>query len=142
TGKYPATAGITNWIPGNPRRKLMRVHYLKALPKSETTLAHPLKQGGYQTSHVGKWQTGPKGHRPEDFGYDVNIAGHDKGAPHTYFRPYNMPNLPDGPEGEYLTDRLTDDAIRLIERRRNVPVVLHLAHYAVHAPIEAPRELI
>lgn len=142
TGKYPATVGITNWIPGNPWGKLMGVPYLKALPKSETTIAQALKQGGYQTWHVGKWHIGPKGHWPEDFGYDVNIAGHDRGAPHTYFSPYNMPNLPDGPEGEYLTDRLTDEAILQIERRRDAPFFLHLAHYAVHAPIEAPRELI
>ncbi len=142
TGKYPATVGVTNWIPGNPWGKVIGAPYLKALPKSETGIAQALKEGGYQTWHVGKWHIGPRGHWPEDFGYEVNIAGNDKGSPRTYFSPYHITNLTDGPDGEYLTDRLTDEAITLIRNRRQAPFFLHLSHYAVHAPIEAPLDLI
>ncbi len=144
TGKYPATVGITNYIPGNGWGKLMGVPYFHELPTSETTLAQALKTHGYQTWHVGKWHLGPKGHWPEDFGFDRNIAGQDWGAPKKgYFSPYGMQTLDDGPDGEYLTDRLTDEAVRLIQNRdADGPFFLHLAHYAVHTPIQAPADLV
>ena len=144
TGKYPATVGITNYIPGNAWGKLMGVPYFHELPKSETTLAQALGNHGYQTWHVGKWHLGPKGHWPEDFGFDRNIAGKDWGAPKNgYFPPWGIETLNDGPEGEYLTDRLTDEAVGLIRRRdADRPFFLHFAHYAVHTPIQAPAHLI
>ncbi|MEX0653952.1 MAG: sulfatase [Phycisphaeraceae bacterium] len=144
TGKYPARVGITNWIPGNPWGKLMGVPFFDRLPETETTVAQALRDGGYHRWHVGKWHLGPKGHWPEDFGFDVNVAGCDWGSPHKgYFSPYSMANLDDGPEGEYLTDRLTEEAIALIrERDAGRPFFLHLSHYAVHTPIQAPAELV
>ena len=145
TGKYPATVGITNFIPGNAWGKLQGVPYLHYLPHEETTIAQALKRGGYRTLHVGKWHLGPEGHWPEDFGYDVNVAGCEWGMPKKgYFSPYGMPNLEDGPEGEYLTDRLTSEAIDLIRDAAGAgePYFLHFAHYAVHTPIQAPPELV
>ena len=143
TGKYPATVGITNFIAGNAWGRLMGAPYLKALPHDELTIAEALRQAGYRTAHVGKWHLGPKGHWPEDFGFEVNIGGCDFGHPHYgYFSPYRIPTLPDGPEGEYLTDRLTDEAIRFIRGAGDAPFFLHLAHYAVHVPLQAPAELV
>ncbi len=145
TGKYPATVGVTNFIPGNAWGRLEGVPYLHRLPHEEHTISQALKAGGYRTLHVGKWHLGPRGYWPEDFGYDVNIAGCDWGMPKKgYFSPYGIQNLEDGPEGEYLTDRLTDEAIRLIRHAANEgePYFLHFAHYAVHTPIQAPRDLV
>src|SRR5690606_30375607 len=53
-----------------------------------------------------------------------------------------LENLPDGPEGKYLTDHLTDEAIRLLQNAGDRPFFLHLSHYAVHTPIQAPADLI
>lgn len=145
TGKYPATVNITNWIPGNAWGKLMGVPYLKELPHSETTVAQALKEGGYRTLHVGKWHLGPRGHWPEDFGFDTNVAGCDWGAPKKgYFSPWNIPNFENGPEGEYLTDRLTSEAIRLVRASAEggQPFFLNFWHYAVHTPIQAPADLV
>jgi arylsulfatase A-like enzyme len=144
TGKYPATVGVTNWIPGNPWGKLMGVPYFHELPKGETTIAQALKSHGYRTWHVGKWHLGGKGNWPEDFGFGVNIAGCHMGGPHGggYFSPWNIDNLENGPEGEYLTDRLTDEAIRLIEQPDEHPFFMYLSHYAVHTPIQAPPDLV
>ena len=62
---------------------------------------------------------------------------------HGYFSPWGNPTLEDGPEGEYLTDRLTDEAVRLVrDRDRKRPFLLHLSHYAVHVPIQAPEPLV
>jgi arylsulfatase A-like enzyme len=143
TGKAPATVGITNWIYGMAEGKLKAVQYLDHLPLSETTIASALREGGYATWHVGKWHLGGQEYEPQHQGFDVNIGGSHRGAPHTYFSPYNLPNLPDGPDGEYLTDRLTDEAIALVkERDADKPFFLHLSHYAVHQWLEAPADLI
>lgn len=148
TGKYPATLGITDWIDWansiHPARgKLVDVPYLKELPRSETTVATLLRQGGYATWHVGKWHLGDKGHFPEDHGFDVNIGGCRLGspAPGGYFSPYAVPGLEGSADDEYLTDRLTDEAIRLIEEREpGRPFFLNFWHYAVHTPIQAKEQ--
>lgn len=44
--------------------------------------------------------------------------------------------------GEYLTDRLTDEAINLIRNASDGPFFLNLWHYAVHTPLQAPAELV
>ncbi len=148
TGKYPARLGITDWIDWagcvHPARgRLVDVPYIKQMPYSEQTLAHAFVDGGYATWHVGKWHLGGPGHYPDDHGFDVNIGGHERGMPHAgYFSPWDNPVLEDGPVGEYLTDRLTDEAIQLIRNREDRPFFLNLWYYAVHIPIQAKAHLI
>lgn len=143
TGMYPARVGVTDWIDGEGimhplKGKLIDAPYLKHLPDGARTIAHALREGGYRTWHVGKWHLGGEGYLPEDFGFERNIGGCDWGHPkYGYFSPYQIPNFPEGPVGEYLTDRLTDEAIRLIEGAGEEPFFLSLCHYAVHNPIEA-----
>jgi arylsulfatase A-like enzyme len=144
TGQYPARVGITNWIPGNPWGRLMGVPYFHALPREHVTVAQALKQGGYQTGHVGKWHLGAdRGHWPGDFGFEWAMGGYGLGAPPTHFSPYRVATIPDGPVGEYLTDRLTDEAIGFVKRAdRSRPFYLNLWHYTVHTPIQAPAGLV
>ncbi|MGI6543129.1 MAG: sulfatase [Limnochordia bacterium] len=141
SGKYPARVGVTDWIGAHARGKLVDAPYVDHLPLEEVSIAKALKAGGYVTWHVGKWHLGEPPADPLHHGFDVNIGGCDWGMPkHGYFSPYGIPTLPDGPEGEYLTDRLTDEAIRLIENAGAQPFFLNLAHYAVHTPIQAKPE--
>ncbi|MEO0586292.1 MAG: sulfatase [Planctomycetota bacterium] len=146
TGKYPATVGITNFIPGNAWGKLMGVPYFYELPKGETTVASALRDAGYATAHVGKWHLGGPDRYPHHCGFDTNIAGQDWGAPkHGYFSPYGLDTMSDGPGGEYLTDRLTDETIALVDRYAESPEkpwFVNLCHYAVHTPIQAPADLV
>jgi len=143
TGKYPATVGVTNYIPGNAWGRLMGVPYFHELPEGEVTIAQALRDGGYHTYHVGKWHLGKEHRWPDKVGFEVNIGGCDWGLPHKgYFSPWGMPTLKDGPKGEYLTDRLTDEAIRLMRQAGDEPYFLHLSHYAVHIPIQAPPKLV
>ncbi len=138
TGKYPATIGLTNFIGGNAKGKLIDVPYLDHLPLEELSLAKALKQGGYTTWHIGKWHLGQKPYYPDKHGFDVNIGGCHWGMPFKgYFSPWGIPTLEDGPKGEYLTDRLTDEAIRLIENKDDRPFFLNLWYYAVHIPVQA-----
>lgn len=59
-----------------------------------------------------------------------------------YFSPYGNPQLKDGPEGEYLTDRLTDEVIRYISEPKEKPFFVYLSYYTVHLPLQAKAEKI
>ncbi|HTU90149.1 MAG TPA: sulfatase-like hydrolase/transferase [Gemmataceae bacterium] len=151
TGKYPARLNLTDWLPGRldrPDQKLLRPVINQQLPAGETTLAAELRKAGYATGHVGKWHLGGKGSLPEQHGFDVNIAGDAAGSPRSYFAPYKnnngvfIPKLEIAPDGEYLTDRLTAEAVKFIENNRKKPFFLYLAHYTVHIPLKAKEELI
>ena len=147
TGKYPARLHLTNYIPGARSGKLLSAEYLHYMKLEEVTLAEALQEGGYRTCFVGKWHLGDKPYYPEKQGFDVNVAGCDAGAPPTYFYPYqrgnrSLPGLEEGQSGEYLTDRLTDEALKLIEESKDRPFLLYLSHYAVHIPLEARKELV
>lgn len=142
SGKYPATVGVTDWIGAHTKGKLIDAPYIRQLPLEEKSLARALKEGGYTTWHVGKWHLGEEPFYPDKHGFDVNIGGNHRGHPYNgYFSPYNLENLENGPKGEYLTDRLTDEAIKLISSNDNKkPFFLNMWHYAVHTPIEAKEE--
>ena len=140
TGKYPASLGITTFIGDHAKGKLLSAPYIDHLPLEEKTIAHVLKKAGYHTYHVGKWHLGNEPYWPEHHGFDVNIAGCHWGLPmRGFFSPYGNPRLVDGPKGEYLTDRLTDEAIKLIKSNGDTPFFLYLSYYAVHIPIQVPR---
>jgi arylsulfatase A-like enzyme len=142
TGKYPPTVGVTQYIGGHGVGRLLDVPYFGFLPTHELSLARALREGGYQTWHVGKWHLGPRRCWPDQHGFDVNLGGCEWGHPKSYFSPYHCPTLSDGPDGEYLTDRLTDEAIRLIGASGDRPFFLNLWHYAVHIPIDSPPALV
>lgn len=152
TGKYPARLHLTDWITGHvkPYAKLRVPDWTMYVPLEEKTLAESLKDAGYATWHVGKWHLGDdEKYWAEHQGFDVNIAGNFKGAPiknkeyNGYFSPYGLPRLADGPKDEYLTDRLTDEALNLIDKHTSAkPFFLNLAHYGVHTPLQAKADKI
>ena len=111
-----------------------------------TSIAEALKGAGYKTGHVGKWHFGipDSGIEPETVGFDVNFGGSNTvGAVGSFFAPYEgLPGGVDAPPGEYLTERLTDEAIAFIKANRDRPFFLQLWHYAPHDPIQAPAEVV
>ncbi len=149
TGRHPVRVDITDWIPGmhpsNPFVcRFRKIEDRSDLALTEVTIAELLRDHGYQTWHVGKWHLGGEGCLPTDQGFDVNIGGgHFGHPPRGYFSPYHIPSLSDGPPGEYLGERLSDEAVRLIERRDPArPFFLHYADYNVHTPLHAnPRRI-
>jgi arylsulfatase A-like enzyme len=108
------------------------------LDLDKVTIAEALKKHGYKTIHLGKWHVcDTKDHYPEYQGFDINIAGNKAGKPNTYFSPYGLPNITDGPEEEYLTDRLTEEAINFITDKREDPFFVYLSFYSPHTPLQA-----
>lgn len=158
TGRYPARLKLTDYIPGNGKSgKFLPAEMKMELPLEEVTIAEVLKGAGYATWHVGKWHLGDTGFYPQNQGFDVNIAGHAGGLPPSYFWPYGMdkkpdpnnyhsrgvPGLEDGKPGEHLCDRLTSEAMKLIEHRKpDQPFFLYLPFYDVHIPAMAKPELV
>lgn len=158
TGKYPARLHMTVWREQAlrdpaPDRKLIPPRAISDLPLSEFTLAETLRANGYRTAHIGKWHLGDASHYPEQQGFDINIGGTLWGAPQTYFYPWRgdkhyggepryVPGLGDSKAGDYLPDRLTDEAMAFLDRTANQPFFLNLWYYTVHTPVEGKPELV
>jgi arylsulfatase A-like enzyme len=105
------------------------------------TWAHCLQKAGYRTATMGKWHLS---NDPVPYGFDVNIGGtHSGGPPKGYFPPHGkVPGLQNAPAGEYVTDRLSNEAIRFITANRGNPWFLYLTHFAVHTPLQAKKDLV
>ncbi len=156
SGQYTPRHGIYSVTPSNRGEARLRKFQVRetetALDLRVVTLAEALAARGYATASMGKWHLGGEGNLPTDQGFDVNIAGNDWGSPQSYFWPYerergdgNIVRIPglqeSGGEGEYLTDRLTDEALAWMEDNVDRRFFLYLTHYAVHTPIQAQPEL-
>lgn len=152
TGLFPARLKITNHIPDQDRfipdqPKVLPADMLNYLPSEKITLAECLREAGYRTGFIGKWHLSGTGRgepkwEPTAQGFDVNIGGCAYGGPPTFFDPYRIPNLSDRKEGEYLPDRLADEAIAFMKQERDSPFFLCLWNYTVHWPMEAPEPLL
>ncbi|MBN1880529.1 MAG: sulfatase [Deltaproteobacteria bacterium] len=167
TGRNPARLGIDNWIAANlPQRffqhivpfmrtghpdcidgdnpkSLRQPHNEDHLPLEEVTVAEVMKDAGYATFFTGKWHLGEEDYYPDRQGFDVNLGGTEWGQPPSgYFSPYKIDTLPDGPEGEYLTDRLNDEAVGFIKTHADAPFFMMISHYAVHTPLMGTDELV
>ncbi len=155
TGRHPARLHMTIWSEAaeNPPRNRPLVPPITNphLPLGVETYATVLRER-YFMAHVGKWHLGDASHYPEAQGFDLNIAGTHWGCPVSYFYPYKgffnseefryIPDLESGdePENAYLTDRLTDEALRLMETLKDRPFFLNLCYYTVHTPIQGKPE--
>ncbi|MEX2579348.1 MAG: sulfatase [Verrucomicrobiales bacterium] len=145
TGKYPARLDLTNFSGGRRNGKFEAAEFETAMPLEELTLAEALKEAGYQTFFAGKWHLGDAEHGPETQGFDINKGGGSNGLPRSYFSPYkNVTNLPQGPDGEFLTSRLAEESEKFLDLAAGSgdPFLLYLSFYSVHTPLQAPKNLI
>jgi arylsulfatase A-like enzyme len=146
TGKYPARLDLTDWLPGRQDfsfQKLQSAEHRQWLPAEEITLAEALKAHGYSTAIFGKWHLGEEPNGPESQGFDIRIPNDwNKGWPRKgYHAPFQLGGI-EGEDGDYLTDRLTDEALGYIESNKDKPFFLYLSHFAVHDPIQGRSDLV
>ncbi|MCB1089581.1 MAG: sulfatase-like hydrolase/transferase, partial [Verrucomicrobiae bacterium] len=152
TGQYPARHGITTAAGHTPPDPPDAPPYPeKASPNSQTiqprtnryldpklvTLAEVLRDADYRTAHIGKWHLGLRPeHWPEAQGFETVFHGAPDPGPPSYHSPYGFREgtVTDGPEGEYITDRITDEAVKFIEAHQNESWYLNLWQYGVHGP--------
>jgi arylsulfatase A-like enzyme len=162
SGQYSSRHGVTSASGHQPPAPPGRSPYPDSGPPSQpllyprsrnyldpqlVTLADVLTEAGYRTGHVGKWHLGlmPE-HRPSKYGFAISWHCAPDPGPPSYFSPYGVTptgrptgqqkigNITDGPSGEYITDRLTDEALKFIDAHKGEPFLLHLWHYGVHGP--------
>lgn len=159
TGKSPLHHGISTPAghspprarelrdQGPPGKRFIYPITQTYMDPSEYTLAEALRDAGYRTAHIGKWHLGlTRPHWPEQQGFDVAFHAEPSSGPPSYFSPYGVKpdgepggknhvgTITDGPPGEYITDRITDEAIKFITENRDHPFFLNLWQYAVHGP--------
>ena len=153
TGLSPARLHITNHTPDLPSftpkdAKLLPAKMHQHLKADYRTLAEELKDVGYDTGFIGKWhlsgrEEDRKTREPLAQGFNLNIGGCSFGGPPSFFDPYKIPNLEPRKKGEYLPDRLADEAITFMKKDRGEePFFLCLWNYTVHWPMEAPEALL
>jgi arylsulfatase len=128
--------------------------YVLEIPDDVPTIAESLQAAGYATFMVGKWHLtkesklhdgADKSSWPVQRGFDRYFGSMDGFT--TLFHPHRLvtDNSPltvdEFPDGYYLTDELTDQALGMIKALRagdpERPFFLYLAHHAVHGPIQA-----
>ena len=149
TGQHSTRHGVitvgSSFRGASADRRLIPVENIATLGTEHVTIAEVLRSAGYVSASMGKWGLGDPPPLdtlgPCEQGFNVNIGGYATGHPNQYFSPYDNDWLPDGPVGEYLTDRLSDEAISFIETNKDRPFFLYLTHYAVHTPLEAKQDL-
>jgi len=154
---------LADMPPGSTAPNPEAVNVL-SMPTGEVTIAEVLQARGYHTLHFCKWHLGgAKGSRPEQQGFDESlgfIAGGSMYLPEKHPEAVNSkqpwdaidrflwPNLPymvqyNGsaffePRG-YMTDYLTDEAIKSIKANRNRPFFMYFAPNAPHTPLQAKK---
>jgi arylsulfatase A-like enzyme len=146
TGLYSPRTGIftvgTSERGKSEFRRIIPIQNKTVLDTGFITIAEAFRQNGYTSISIGKWHLGDDPESgPLEQGFDFNVGGWHLGHPKSYFSPYKNPVLSDGPEGEYLTDRLTNEALNFIEQHKNKPFFLYFPHYAVHSPLQAKENL-
>lgn len=157
TGLAPARLRITNHIPDRwsfyKNKTLGPGKSVNQLAPSYTTIAERLKKAGYATAFIGKWHlSGTRWsdenriYLPENQGFDINIGGNHQGGPGgegSFFDPYSLPNLKGRKPGQYMPDRLAEEAISFMKKQKAAkkPFFVCLWNYTVHWPVEAPKHL-
>jgi arylsulfatase A-like enzyme len=156
TGKYPGRLGITTpacHLPPLPKdqplmpkeapsdQKMLTPESKRHLLPEEYTIGEAFRDANYKTGFIGKWHLGlnPE-YWPREQGFEFDLGAPHPGPP-SYFSPYHIETIPDGPQGEYITDRLTDETLAYLEKHQNEPFMLCLWHFAVHAPFQSKEEL-
>lgn len=138
---------VANIDPGFPG-------YASELPENQPTLPETLRANGYSTLAVGKWhlakdadltETGDKSSWPLQRGFEQYYgfleALTNFWHPHRLYEGNSVVHVDEYPDDYYLTDDLTDRAIRMMKDVKASdpakPFFLYFAHGAVHAPLHA-----
>ncbi len=128
--------------------------YVLEIPDDVPTIAESLQAGGYATFMVGKWHLTKESRMhdgadrsswPTRRGFDHYYGSMDGFTtlfhPHRLVRDNTALTVDEFPDGYYLTDDLTDQALGMIKALRandaDRPFFLYFAHHAVHGPLQA-----
>jgi arylsulfatase A-like enzyme len=136
------------------------------LPKDEITLAQVLKQNGYKTGAIGKWNLGVADYQlPDAKGFDYFYGFYSAAGLYAYENDTTIVNqhiddILDKPtwfrykysalvrngkpvnETEYLTTKFGEEAVAFIDQNKSNPFFLYVPFNAPHTPFQAPKDLV
>ncbi|MGA2771897.1 MAG: sulfatase [Bryobacteraceae bacterium] len=133
TGRYPTRTGVYRVL--NPSDTF-------GLADSEVTIAQMLKARDYKTVAVGKWHLGhlPR-YLPPRRGFDeyfgIPYSNDMNPRPLLHAAGDKVEQLEEPAVLETLTPRYTEQCLKFIERSRNSPFFLYMAHTYPHIPLAA-----
>lgn len=112
------------------------------LRSSDVTVAQVLQRAGYRTGVIGKWGVGDIGTEgmPNLKGFDESYGYLDQTYAHAYYPQVMWNNNSEqvigtnlGRHGAWSPDLLTEKAVSFLDRNRQEPFFLYLAHTLPHA---------
>lgn len=125
-------------------------HVVGPNPERETNYPFKRRLGAYRSGDM-SWLEKHRGadcqkYYPQGKGFHENVGGTWWGDPARgyksgyksasggYIAPYKNPFIKEGRDGEWLTDRLTSEAIQFIDANKDKPFFVNLHYYAPHRP--------
>ena len=142
SGQYPARVGITDFITGHWRpyeEVIVPKNRTQYLPLEIYTMGEAMRDAGYATGYFGKWHLGGGEYYPKNQGFDVSNVYQGGG----FFHYADRMEVPIDPlPGVVLSEALTDLSLDFIDKQRENPFFLYLAHYDVHVQLDADSMLI
>ncbi len=113
-------------------------HNKEAMRPSEVTVAEALKTGGYRSACIGKWHNGEQfPFTPAGQGFD-DVFGFNNGHWNNYFDATLLRGSTPEPTQGYISDVLTDEAVKFISANQKQPFFCYLAYNAPHSPYQVP----
>jgi arylsulfatase A-like enzyme len=165
-GMGTAMSMIAGQMPGRLRDSVQNPGFESVpyeqmgMPTSEITIAELLKEQDYHTVHIGKWHLGRvNGMAAEDQGFDESLL-----MASGLYLPQDDPGVVNAKQdfdpidqflwralhfaasfngsaafepAKYLTDYYSEEAVKVIEKNKDRPFFLYLAHWAPHTPLQA-----
>ncbi len=129
TGRYHQRTGVTGVTSG-----------FETMDASEVTLAEVLADAGYRTALFGKWHLGEHYPSvPHAQGFHEYVGFRPGHLEDDYFDPVLEHNGQPLPTRGYITDILTDHAIRFVEDNQQRPFFVYLPYNAPHTPLFVPK---
>ncbi len=141
TGRTPTRTGVYDWIPEN---------HPMHLPKDEITIAHILKENGYETAHMGKWHcngffNSPKHPQPGDHGFQHWFSTQNNAMP-THENPVNFVRNGQavGKIEGFACQIVADESIKWLKQTRDKskPFFLHVCFHEPHEKVASPPQLV
>jgi arylsulfatase A len=139
TGRYQQRTGISGVVTAKSHRHT-------GLALEETTFAEIVKTAGYTTALFGKWHVGYQpDYNPVRQGFDefigyvsgnVDYHAHlDQTGKEDWWKQDSL-----SPEEGYTTDLITNHGVDFIQRNKDKPFLLYLAHEAPHYPHQGRKD--
>ena len=106
------------------------------LHRSQKTFANLLRDSGYQTCIVGKWQLGKELDGPKHFGFDEHCLWHFVQRQERYPNPTVTTNgeVKQYKDGEYGPDIVANYGMEFIRRNKDKPFLLYYPMILTHCP--------